>query len=81
MKPLVKTIAALGAGLAVGAAAGVLLAPRKGEETRKLIRQKGQKIADRMQSKVKEGEKLVTGVKGDIHDALNGINKKINQLA
>lgn len=80
MKPLVKTIAAVGAGLAVGAVAGVLMAPRKGEETRKLIRQKGQKIADRMQSKVKEGEKLVTGVKGDIQDALNGITKKINQL-
>jgi gas vesicle protein len=80
MKPLVKTIAAVGAGLAVGAVAGVLLAPRKGEETRKLIRQKGQKVADRLQSKVKEGEKLVTGVKGDIQDALNGINKKINQL-
>jgi gas vesicle protein len=80
MKPLVKTIAAVGAGLAVGAAAGVLLAPRKGEETRKLIRQKGQKIADRMQSKVKDGEKLVTGIKGDIQDALNGINKKINQF-
>lgn len=80
MKPLVKTIAAVGAGLAVGAVAGVLMAPRKGEETRKLIRQKGQKIADRMQSKVKEGEKLVTGVKGDIQDTFNGINKKINQL-
>lgn len=80
MKPLVKTIAAVGAGLAVGAVAGVLMAPRKGEETRKLIRQKGQKIADRMQSKVKEGEKLVTGVKGDIQDTLNGINKKINQF-
>jgi len=80
MKPLVKTIAAVGAGLAVGAVAGVLMAPRKGEETRKLIRQKGQKIADRMQSKVKEGEKLVTGVKSDIQDALNGINKKINQF-
>ncbi len=80
MKPLVKTIAAVGAGLAVGAVAGVLMAPRKGEETRKLIRQKGQKMADRMQSKVKEGEKLVTGVKGDIQNAFNGINKKINQL-
>jgi len=80
MKPLIKTIAALGAGLAVGAAAGVLLAPNKGTETRRIIRQKGQKIADRLQRKVRKGEQLVVGVKDDLKDTLNGINKKINQF-
>lgn len=80
MKPLVKTIAAIGAGLAVGAAAGILLAPRKGEETRRIIRRKGQKMADRLQQKAREGEKLVTGVKDDLKDTLNGIQKKVNQF-
>jgi gas vesicle protein len=80
MKPLIKTIAALGTGIAIGAAAGVLLAPNKGTETRRIIRKKGQKIADRLQRKVKESEQLVTGVKEDLKDTLNGINKKINQF-
>ena len=41
---------------------------------------KGQKIADRLQRKVREGEQLVVGVKDDLKDTLNGINRKINQF-
>jgi gas vesicle protein len=75
-----KALAALGAGLAVGAAAGILLAPNKGTETRRIIRKKGQRMADRLQRKVRDGERFVVGVKEDIHDTLNGISKKINQF-
>jgi gas vesicle protein len=80
MKPGMKALAALGAGLAVGAAAGILLAPNKGTETRRIIRKKGQRMADRLQRKVRDGERFVVGVKEDIQDTLNGIGKKINQF-
>ena len=79
MKTLVKTIAAISAGVAIGAVAGILMAPRKGEETRSIIRKKGQKIADQLKQKVRDGESLVTDVKDDLKDTLNGIQKKVNQ--
>lgn len=80
MKPLVKTAVALSAGLALGAVAGVLLAPRKGEETRRIIRKKSQLIADRVQQKARDGKKLVTGVKDDLIETLNGIQHKATKL-
>ncbi len=80
MKPLVKTAVALSAGLALGAVAGVLLAPRKGEDTRRIIRKKSQLIADRLQQKARDGKKLVTGVKDDLIETLNGIQHKATRL-
>jgi gas vesicle protein len=80
MKPAMKVLSALGIGLAAGAVAGILLAPRKGEDTRKLIRRKGEDLADRMKFNLKKGEKMVAHLKEDVEDTLNGIGKKASQF-
>jgi gas vesicle protein len=80
MKPAMKVLGALGLGLAVGAVAGILLAPRKGDETRKLLRRKGEKMADRMKFNLKKGERMVADLQEDVQDTVNGIGKKLTQF-
>lgn len=80
MKPAMKVLGALGLGLVAGAAAGILLAPRKGEETRKLLRRKGEKMADRMKFNLKKGERMVANLTEDVQDTVNGIGKKLTQF-
>jgi gas vesicle protein len=80
MKPAMKVLGALGIGLAAGAVAGILLAPRKGEETRKLLRRKGEQVTDRMKFNLKKGERMVAHAKEDLQDALNGVGNKVNQF-
>jgi hypothetical protein len=80
MKPAMKVLGALGIGLAAGAVAGILLAPRKGEETRKLLRRKGEAVADRVKFNLKKGERMVAHAKEDIQDVLNGTREKVNQF-
>jgi hypothetical protein len=46
-RPSVSFLAGLGIGLAVGAAAALLLAPRSGAETRRALRVRGRKIGNR----------------------------------
>jgi gas vesicle protein len=80
MKPAIKVLGALAVGLAAGAVAGILLAPRRGEDTRKLIRRKGEDMVDRMKFNLKKGEKMVANLKEDVEDTVNGIGRKINQF-
>jgi gas vesicle protein len=46
-RPTVTFLAGLGIGLAVGAAAALLLAPRRGAETRQALSSRGRKIGNR----------------------------------
>jgi gas vesicle protein len=46
-RPSVTFLAGLGIGLAVGAAAALLLAPRSGPDTRRALRNRGRKIGNR----------------------------------
>lgn len=52
-------LAAFVLGAAVGAAVGLLLAPEKGSETRRKLREEGQRFADSVNEKVKEGKEKV----------------------
>jgi gas vesicle protein len=54
-----NVLAAFVLGAAVGAAVGLLVAPEKGSETRRKLREEGQKFADTVQEKVKEGKEKV----------------------
>ncbi|WP_316757662.1 YtxH domain-containing protein [Pedobacter aquatilis] len=56
-----KTVVALLAGLAAGAALGILFAPSKGEETQDRLSQSLRDLKDRILDKAKEGvDKLST---------------------
>lgn len=46
-RPSVTFLAGLGIGVAIGAAAALLLAPRSGAETRQALRSRGKKIGNR----------------------------------
>ena len=46
-RPTVTFLAGLGIGVAIGAAAALLLAPRSGAETRRALRNRGRKVGNR----------------------------------
>lgn len=57
MKNTSKMLIALGAGLAIGGVLGVLFAPEKGSVTRHKIAEKGKKLKNQFNQKVKLGKK------------------------
>ncbi|HSF46309.1 MAG TPA: YtxH domain-containing protein [Chitinophagaceae bacterium] len=75
-----KIIAALGIGMAAGAVAGLLLAPRKGSETRELLAQKGTKISGNIKEGFQEGQKKFNSLKDGLKEGLNTINKKVEEV-
>ena len=58
-----KTFVALAAGLALGAVAGVLLAPASGKRTRKKIVMKAEDVRDQLTDLIDQGGSLVKDVK------------------
>ena len=53
-------------GLGVGVAAGILLAPRTGEETRQLLADKAGEGADYLRSRAQDGTEFVKQRTGDV---------------
>ena len=85
MKTVNKVFVALGAGLAVGAATGILMAPKKGSETRRLLRRKGVRLIEDLKDGIKNGieekQNQFTNLKEDIRDKVAGVNKKLHELS
>ena len=85
MKTVNKVFVALGAGLAVGAATGILMAPKKGSETRRLLRRKGVRLVEDLKDGIKNGieekQNQFTNLKEDIRDKVAGVNKKLHELS
>lgn len=69
-----KILAALAAGMAVGAVLGVLFAPGKGSETRKKMKEEGRKMADDMKDKFSKGMEKLNEVK-------EGLKEKMEEFA
>lgn len=66
-----KAVLGILAGVATGAALGVLFAPDKGENTRKKIVKKGEDLSNALNTKI--DEKF-----NDLMDAITGVIKKNN---
>jgi gas vesicle protein len=75
-----KIMTALGFGLAAGAVAGILLAPRKGSETREILLKKGSDLRNAVKDKVQEGLQQITSMGKGIKDRVNGVNEKIDEV-
>ena len=69
-----KILAALAAGMAVGAFLGVLFAPGKGSETRKKMKEEGRKMADDVKDKFNKGMEKLNEVK-------EGLKEKMEEFA
>jgi len=70
-------ISALMGGAVIGAAVGLLLAPEKGEDTRKKLREQGQKAYDEARSRA---ENIISKLKKkgiDAADALDDIAEEL----
>ncbi len=76
-----KVLTALIVGLAAGAVAGLLMAPRKGSETRKLIRTKSNDVAENIMGTVEEGKNKINVLKDNFRDKIVGLNKKVDEFS
>jgi gas vesicle protein len=63
-------------GLGLGVAAGVLWAPRRGEETRQLLADKAGESADYLKSRTTEGKEYVRQRADDLKDSASDIYEK-----
>ena len=63
-------------GLGIGVAAGILWAPRPGEETRQLIADKAGEGADYLKSRAQEGGDYVRQRAGDIKQSASDLYEK-----
>jgi gas vesicle protein len=66
-----KTLLGALVGLTAGAALGILLAPRSGKETRKLIKQKGQNAQDELSDLLDQGYTQWKKVRNTVVDRAN----------
>lgn len=65
-----KMLAAMAVGAAVGAIAGIMLAPDKGSETRRKLKEQGKRVADNLKDKFNYGKEKMNGMKEDIEQAV-----------
>jgi len=66
-----KLITALLAGIAAGAAIGILMAPEKGAEIRKTIADSAKKLADNIVDAAEHGIDSITGAKKEIEQKVS----------
>jgi gas vesicle protein len=66
---------------AIGAVAGVLLAPDEGSMTRKKLMKKGKKLAGQVNDHIDDGMETLEDMRDVLQKQLNRVNKKIEDFA
>jgi gas vesicle protein len=80
MDGLGKFLLAVGAGVAVGVAVGVLFAPAEGRDTRKRIVKKGKKLIRAVNNGLDDGQDSLEEIKEVLQQQLNRVNRKLDSL-
>jgi gas vesicle protein len=75
-----KILTAAAVGLAAGAVAGLLLAPRSGKETRNLLKKKGVDTADKVKETFERGRQQVTDLKEKAEEKMRDVNRKVTEV-
>jgi len=79
MNKTAKILAAIGAGVAVGAALGVLYAPEEGAETRKKIIRRSKKLVGTINDNIDEGKESLEEIKDVLQKQLQKVNRKLEE--
>jgi gas vesicle protein len=80
MNGLGKLLLAVGAGVAVGAAIGVLYAPAEGRDTRKKIVKKSKKLIGAVNGGLDDGQESLEEIKEVLQKQLNRVSRKLDSL-
>ena len=75
-----RTALALLAGIATGAALGILFAPRSGKETRAAIRSKGEDMKEDLDERIEQARKEWSKAKGKMADAASMTKDEVSEL-
>jgi gas vesicle protein len=75
-----KTALALVAGIAAGAALGLLFAPRTGKETRAALRGKGEELQEDLEERIEQARKEWSKAKGKMADAASMTKDEVSDF-
>jgi gas vesicle protein len=75
MENTTRILIGVGAGLATGLLLGVLFAPNKGVDSRKKIKDAGNKLTNNVKETIQRGKDGLYSLKEGIIDRLDGINE------
>jgi gas vesicle protein len=72
-----KILTAAAVGLAAGAVAGLLLAPRSGKETREMMKKKGTEATDAIKGGFEKGRQQAVDLKEKAEEKMRDVNRKV----
>ena len=75
-----RFLAGFAVGAAIGAVAGILLAPKSGEETREILGDMAEDIAKKTDAKVKDIQKKADDIVSDVQEKSEEIMSKLQDM-
>ncbi len=75
-----RFLAGFAIGAAIGAVAGILLAPKSGEETREILGDMASDIAKKTDAKVKDIQKKADDIVSDVQEKSEEIMSKLSDM-
>lgn len=73
-------MAAAAIGIAAGAIAGLLMAPRSGKDARQTMRKKGEKLADKVRENIEEGRQQLSVLRENLETRIRELNREEQEV-